>query len=197
MKITVDLNDEQIAFLLRALDWPEEKRDELAQAWLLLADEAWVSWLSGGKRYTSLSEQYTDWIEKIYNRFLPDDPPSVDRLSNSFNVPYGQAQYMARVLKERNTAEWRDKALTELKERLSEKEKKITSEEWRDVDKADINMSKSAAIQLERIIWDLYRQSPEDVDIPSRSGWGDLTAVKITVGTLKKVCEHLRKKKEE
>ena len=70
----------------------------------------------------------------------------------------------ARVLKERDTAGWRDKALTELKDRLSEKEKQIESKKWRDPDKADINMSKSAAIQLESIIGDLYRQSPEDVD---------------------------------
>jgi len=50
---------------LCALDWPIDKKDELVQAWLLLADESWLSWLSGEKRYTSLSEQHTGWGDLV------------------------------------------------------------------------------------------------------------------------------------
>ena len=119
MKIMIDLSEEEdrIASLVRGLDWPPSKTpDDLAQALLPLAVGAWLSWLSGEKRYNSLTEQYTDWIEQIYKNLLPQtEAPSVDRLFNSFNVPYGQAQYIARVLTNRTLASWRAQAREELR----------------------------------------------------------------------------------
>jgi hypothetical protein len=90
MEITMDLSDDQITILERAFASSRFKNDELAQAWLQLAAEAWLSWLSGEKRYNSLTEQHIDWIEKIYEHLLPEtEAPSAERLFNSFNVPYG------------------------------------------------------------------------------------------------------------
>ena len=123
MKITTDLSDDQIAVLVRALDWPPSKTpEELAQAWQQLAVEAWLSWLSGEKRYNSLTEQYTDWIEKIYEHLLPEtEAPSVERLWDKFHVPYGQAQYIARVLNNRQMARWREHEREGLKTAMSKR----------------------------------------------------------------------------
>jgi len=44
MEITMDLSDDQIAILERALAWlPSKTREELVQAWLPLAVESWLS----------------------------------------------------------------------------------------------------------------------------------------------------------
>ena len=67
MQITVELSDEQVQHIGRAFrrdrfDDIQETAEQLAQ----LAIAAWIDWLSGEKRYTSLTQQYTDWIEGIY-----------------------------------------------------------------------------------------------------------------------------------
>jgi hypothetical protein len=194
MKITIDLSEDRIAFLVPALDWPPSKTpEELAQAWLPLAVEAWLSWLSGEKRYNSLTEQYTDWIEKIYKDLLPTEAPSTERLFNSFNVPYGQAQYIARVLNNRETARWREQALDELKAELGKRKDDVYS--WapdRAEDGVDMVLSKLAVRGLDDTIDNLYRESPGEVDFRSRLG-GSLTLVKIRINarTFRKVCEQL------
>ena len=192
MQITMDLNDDQIAILERA--WPHfETREELAQAWLPLAVGAWLSWLSGEKRYNSLTEQYTDWIEKIYECVLPQtEAPSAEQLFNSFNVPYGQAQYIARVLNNRATARWREHALEELKARLREQKDEVYSWAVQDdaINVVKMMLSKPAKTELEIIIDDLCRQSPGKVDILRSSG-RNFVEIKITARTFKKVCERL------
>ena len=111
---------------------------------------------------------------------------------NSFNMPYGQAQYVARVLNNRATARWRKPALEELKARLLERKADVYS--WpQDAETSAVEMKlfKSATKELEIIIEDLFHKSPGDVDIPSRSSWGNLVAIKINARTFKKVCEQL------
>lgn len=195
MNIPVELSDDQIAILEHAFASSRfETREELAQAWLQLAAGAWSSWLSGEKRYNSLTEQYTDWIERIYDHLLPlAEMPSVERLLNFFNMPYGQAQYITRVLNNRDTPRLRTKALEELKKALRDQKddiKNLGPERARL--KSYIEMDKSAAIQFEIITKNLWRESRKDVDLPSRSGtWSDLVTIGITPRTFKKVCERL------
>ncbi len=195
MKITIELNDDQAAALERALASPRFKtREDLAQAWLPLAAEAWLGWLSGEKRYNSLTEQYSDWIEQIYARLLPEtEAPSAERLFNSFNVPYGQAQYIARVLNNRALARWREHALEQLKAALLERKDEVYAwiADQRETAVVELVLFKPAATELEILVESLFRDSPGEVDIPRTSGTRNLSAVRITARTFEKVCELL------
>jgi hypothetical protein len=203
VKITTDLSDDQIAVLVRALDWPPSKTpEELAQAWQQLAVEAWLSWLSGEKRYNSLTEQYTDWIEKIYEHLLPEtEAPSVERLWDKFHVPYGQAQYIARVLNNRQMARWREHEREGLKTAMSKRKDEAYRwiEQGDEMEHVEMKLLKPAMKELYIIIEDLFRESPEDVkEMPIRSGsLGNLVAIKITAHLFKKVWERLVIKEEE
>ena len=61
MQIDLEISEEQIGPLERALkrcrfDNPQQTAKTLAQ----LAISSWIDWLSGEKRYTSLTQQYID-----------------------------------------------------------------------------------------------------------------------------------------
>jgi hypothetical protein len=195
MNILVELSDAEIAVLEHAFTSSRFKtREELAQAWLSLAAAAWLSWLSGEKRYNSLTEQYIDWIEKIYDHLLPlEEMPSVERLLNFFYMPYGQALYVTRVLNNRDTPRLHAQALEELKKALRDRKAEIDKlGPALARQKYHIDMEKSAAIQLEIIAKNLWRESRKEVDLPRRSGsCSDLVTMGITPRTFKKVCEHL------
>ena len=113
MQITIELPDDQVDVVERALRRGRYADGQQACAELArLAVSSWIDWLSGEQRYTSLTQQHTDWVESIYNHLLrEDEAPSADRLYNDFNIPYGKAQYIARVLSNKTLTRWRRRAL--------------------------------------------------------------------------------------
>jgi len=195
MNIAVELSDDEIAIIEHAFASSRfETLEKLAQASLQLAAQAWLLWLSGEKRYNSLTDQYIDWIEKIYDRLLPlEEMPSVERLLNFFYLPYGQALYITRVLNNRDTPRLQAQALNELKKALRDRKGDMDKlGPALDKQKYSIDMDKSAAIQLEIIAKNLWRESSNEVDLPRRSGTcSDLVTMAITLRTFKKVCERL------
>jgi len=78
-----------------------------------------IDLLAGEKRYLSLSHQYIEWVQRIYEELLPNEEYTYERLYNKFNFPPGTAAYMARVLRARQNTTLRIRALKELKEKLS------------------------------------------------------------------------------
>lgn len=93
----------------------EEDEEKVIKGFAEMSLKACADWLAGNKRYRSLTEQYIDWVEQIYLLFLPEsEMPSAERIYNSFNMPYGQASYVARVLASKKLVPWRKKALDEL-----------------------------------------------------------------------------------
>jgi hypothetical protein len=193
MNVVVELSNDQIATLEHAFTLSDLKKEALAQALLPLAVNAWLDWLSGQKRYNSLTEQYTNWIYEMYEGLLPNETPSANQLYNCFNVPYGQAQYIARVLNNRDIPRLRAQALEELKAKLLEQKNEIYSRPPPQAkSKADIMLSKNATMQLDNIMGYLARKSPDEVDpLTKFDGLGNLVGVKITARTFKKVCERL------
>jgi hypothetical protein len=202
MNVEIELSPEQIADLEHAFTLSDLKKEALAQALLPLAVNAWLDWLSNKKRYNSLTEQYTDWIYEMYERLLPNETPSASQLHNCFHVPYGQAQYIARVLNNRDIPRLRERALEDLKTALSARKdaiyKRYEKEPERAQQKCYIKMVKRAADRLIIITENLNRESPEDVDLLSRSGsTGDFVMIGITVRTFMKVWERLSIKDDE
>ena len=72
-------NEPCIALVLTTWNRPPTALAQLATA-------AWLDWLvRRAALYTSLTQQYADWVETLYLNLLPEaEAPSVDRLYNNF-----------------------------------------------------------------------------------------------------------------
>ncbi len=183
MEIRIELSDEQMRRLGRCLrEARSNSLEEAAVEFATLATTAWIDWLSGYVRYYSLTEQYADWIEDIYARLLPEsEPPSTDRLYNSFNIPYGQAQYIQRMLNNKMLTKWRARAVEELKAamefRLHE------AGEWvrtgRGDDSVEIIVSRLAYLELKSAWERLFQQDPNQVPFPKVQTAGNLCSIRI------------------
>src|SRR4051812_36137853 len=101
MDITVKLTDSQAACLDSALSLSGSKKAAEYAKFCQLMVELMCDCISGKSRYRSLTEFNIDLVQKIYEALLPGECPSADRLFNGFNLPPGQAAYIARVLVEK------------------------------------------------------------------------------------------------
>jgi hypothetical protein len=184
-KITIELLDEDLQAISTAfadLKDPQAAPVALAE----LAVHHFASWISGARRHRSLSEQYADWIQSLYERLLPDEAPSVYRLYNAFNMPYGQAQYIARVLREKSLKKWRLLAVKELKAALGVHRKAAADFEKKG--EADqmlaVRISKLANTELARLCDELTRSDPGFLPPRDVRGYGDTRVVEIPARTI-------------
>lgn len=183
MQISLELSDEQVQHIEKAFrrcrfDNLEDTVTELAQ----LAVASWVDWLSGEKRYTSLTQQYIDWVEAIYIHMLPEDePPSTDRLYNSFNIPFGKAQYIMQVLSSKTLTHWRQKAIERLKTSMSERLNDV--DQWIENGetslKAEILIDKLSYLEFKAIYERLFQQNPDEIVPYDYTSTGGLYTVRI------------------
>ena len=92
--ITIEVDEDDLSDLSRAFDGGD--RQELAVKFAGLALAEHLDWITGRARYRSLTEEHLARIERIYEDMLPEtEAPSFNRLYNSFNLPHGQAMYLA------------------------------------------------------------------------------------------------------
>jgi hypothetical protein len=119
VKITLMLEDDVGDAIAAAFDRVAD-RDAACQLFAELSVRHFHEWITGARRYRSLTEQHAAWIEDLYATMLPPtEGPSVDRLYNSFNMPYGQAAYIARTLADKLLAKWRKQALLDLRDDIN------------------------------------------------------------------------------
>ena len=195
MRITVEVSDDQLHHIERAFrrsrfDSPEETVTVLAE----LAIASWVDWLSGQERYTSLTEQYTEWIESIYIRMLPEDErPTADRLYNSFNVPFGRAQYIARVLSNKTLTHWRRKAIERLRSAMGKKLDEVG--EWVERGEGGLNaeiiVDKLSYLELKSVCDRLFQQYPDEIVPPEYQSRMGLYSVRIPAVSFRRIYEAL------
>ena len=195
--IGIELSQEDLAVLRAAFG--DAMTDDVTSIFVGLATKAWLDWISGSERYSSLTEQYTHWVEQLYTSLLPEDePPSTERLYSSFNFPYGQAQYIARVLGNKALTRWRMQARTVLVERLREKKPEV--DKWLNDEKSiKPNDSRTVHITLDRLGYQelkielarLYRLDRERVIPPKAHSDGNLVSVSISPLTFQRICEML------
>src|SRR5271157_2790090 len=76
-----------------------------------LALTQWTTFLLGKRRFRSITELYIDWFGRVFEDILPDEEPDERALVERMNLPYGQAAYIARVLRERDASKSRSKWL--------------------------------------------------------------------------------------
>ncbi len=156
-----------------------------------LAIASWMGWLFGEKRYTSLTEQYVDWIGEIYSKLLPDEAPSAGRLYNSFNVPYGQAQYIARVLSNRTLTHWRQQATDRLKSAMVQKESIVRRmlDQHRGDNTVEIIIDGLSFLELKNIYERLFCLEPTEIVLPRYSKVGNLYAVQVSAKCFDKIYD--------
>lgn len=189
MKISVELSDTQAKILERAFRRGRfQKVESTAEQLVQLAANSWIDWLSGEKRYTSLTDQYADWVEQICVSLLPEEEaPSFDRLYNSFNIPPGQAQYIERVLSNKSFTRWRERAIKELKTAMKEKLDEV--DQAMKANRLDTNfeirISKLAYLVMKSTCERLFQAKPDEIIPPIYKSSGNLFSARIAA-----VCFH-------
>jgi len=164
----------------------ESSSDLLAQ-FSKIAFMEFYNWVSGAKRYRSITEQYIDWVEQLYTQILPqDEAPSITRIYNSLNIPYGQATYIARVLSAKTLVHWRDIAKRELRAKLYINKELVAQymKEGSPNQVLHIQISKIASIELDRICSERYRKDNKFLLPQIASSSGDYRFVQIQVCTI-------------
>ena len=92
---------------------------ELAPIVAQLITNELIDLLAGQKRYMSLSHQYAEWLQQLYEAVLPDEEYTYERIYNEFNFPPGTAQYLARVLRHRQNTTLHDTAKSRLQDKVT------------------------------------------------------------------------------
>ncbi|RPI80456.1 MAG: hypothetical protein EHM41_22710 [Chloroflexi bacterium] len=194
MEIRIEIPDEQVAVIRKAFRNGQLSDGEIQQKFAQLALNAWINWISGSKRYNSLTDQYMDWIEDCYTSLLSEnEAPSLDRLYNAFNIPYGQAQYIARVLNNKTMTRWRQKAICELKrvmaERLDDADKWVRT--GREEANLEILVDHLAFLEL-KMTWErLFRDKREEFLLPRSYSVGNVCAVSIPAKCFRLIYESI------
>jgi hypothetical protein len=116
--INVTIDAERAAILKRA--FPEKKDlDDVAKRIAQMVTNEFIDLLGGRKRYISLSHQYIEWLEDLYETVLPEEEYTYRRLLDKFNFPPGTAAYVSRVLRQRQNTTLHERARAGLKKKLA------------------------------------------------------------------------------
>ncbi len=193
--ITVSLDDAVVDALASAFDG---ERDKLASEFAQYAVDGFTAWFQGDDRFRSLTEQYVTWVEALCERLGLPDAPSFDLLYGTFNLPYGQAQYISRVIADRTQSTWRPRAEGRLKDDLRpalaaalEATKSTTGGKW-DARKAiPFKTTRLAAIELRRACDRVWRGHNEFEYPTPKGGMGDQRSFEMPAASLILLCQFL------
>ncbi len=194
VKITLTLEDKVGDAIAAAFDRVAD-RDAACQLFAELSVRHFHEWITGARRYRSLTEQHAAWIEDLYATMLPPtEGPSVDRLYNSFNMPYGQAAYIARTLADKLLAKWRKQALLDLRDDINiawpTAEKHIKKNELDRV--VIVRTSKLAARELQRLCGEIWRKDKSFVSPVPKGSLGEQRTLEIQADSLRMLRDTLK-----
>jgi hypothetical protein len=116
LDLSITLDPARVETLQAA--FPELDVADTAKKLALIATTELLDMLAGKRRYLSLSHQYIEWIQQIYETLLPGEEFTYRRLYDRFRFPPGPAAYIARVLRDRQSTSLFDKAKAELGKKL-------------------------------------------------------------------------------
>jgi hypothetical protein len=125
--------------------------DSQLQTVAQLALIAWLDLFGGRKQFRSLTELQLHGLNKIYAELLVDEAPSETRLFSQLGFGYGQAVYLARVLRQQRNGAWRKQALVDLGDALGKRldESKQWIKDGRGAERMNFIISKASRIELE------------------------------------------------
>jgi hypothetical protein len=161
-----------------------------------LALDSWVDLFAGRKRYRSLTEQYLEWLESIYAHVLTEEEPRERRLFSQCHFPYGQAQYLARILREQQMGMWRKQALTTLSQVLSERvqEAKVWIKNERGEERMFFSMSKGCRVELFLIMDSLLEAKTKGIGpIRTEGTMGSFVTLSLIASNVETVLNEVEK----
>ena len=194
--ITIRVSADMVEDILSMMepDIGEVDTSKLVAEFALMSFQHFYEWLSGRKRHRTLTEQYIEWMEQIYTRLLPEEEvPSYSRLYNKFNIPYGQAGYIIRVLNERELPHLRASARLELETALhrvqSDAETAIRGGKPDQL--LSVKLSSLSNRELRNIANTLHRRDDSTLLPKERSTYGGIKTVMVPALTVGKVLAEL------
>jgi len=138
---TISVQIDRYDDLGRALSPDGELSDAALQQVVQLAVSGWMSCLLGPMRYRSMTELYLAWIGELYATVWSDRDPRERDLFSRLGLPYGQAVYLARVLREQQSPLLRKRTLTVLRDVLERRTKEISDIIKKDSAQANVEYS--------------------------------------------------------
>jgi hypothetical protein len=199
--VSVMLTAEEVEGLQSALQIvtsgkPQQLKDDQLEAFVGLAVRSWIDLVTGRRRYRSLTEQYLDWLSQLYSSILQDEEPSEARLFTQLNFPYGQSQYLARVLRDQHPGPWRVKALAAVRKALLLR--KVDASQWvkegRGEDMISMNISKAGRVELGLLLGRLSERNVQGVSpIQTKGTMGSSVAVLLPASNVELLLSELDK----
>jgi hypothetical protein len=121
-----------------------------------LASTLLLEWLVGEKRFESQSQQTEYWLSRFYEEIFEDEQPDATRIYERFGLSLPRAAYLARLLRARRVAQWRQAAGLEMKtqlERYKARAEAAQGEGQGHITEFDLSLSAGAADEL-RVLYD-------------------------------------------
>lgn len=75
-------------------------------------------WVLGERRHETQGQQAEAWIARFYDTLHSDEQPDANRIYARYQLGLPRAQYLARLLRARRSAQWRTAARAELRQVL-------------------------------------------------------------------------------
>ncbi|WP_122467910.1 hypothetical protein [Brevundimonas lutea] len=180
VQVTIELGEDEVAALARTFDNGDPA--EVATSFAGLAVREYLDWINGRARYRTLTEEHLARVERIYEAMLPKaEAPSFNRLYNSFNMPHGQAAYVARALGDKTLRHWRGQALRDLLADLERvRGQAMQRQEAGDGDKGlNVRTTRMASIELNRLCDAEFKIDRNFIGPTAKGGVGDQRLVEL------------------
>lgn len=133
--------------------------------------EQWTMLLLGPHRPRSLSELLTGWIGAFFPRLLPGEDPDQRGLVRRFALPFGQAGYIARVLRDSQPALRRREWLLRLDQELQRNAPRAAA--WTAAGRGDevieVTLHVNARRELNLLVDSIVGDQPQ-ITFPRRAG---------------------------
>ena len=105
-----------------AVDASPEARARIEAGYEALCVDLVSEWVLGERRYETQGQQAEAWIARFYDALHGDEQPDANRIYARYQLGLPRAQYLARLLRARRTAQWRAAARAELRQVLERAE---------------------------------------------------------------------------
>jgi len=105
-----------------AIDATPASRARIDSGYEALCVDLVSEWVLGERRYESPGQQAEAWIARFYDDLHSDEQPDANRIYARYQLGLPRAQYLARLLRARRTAQWRAAARAELRRVLDRAE---------------------------------------------------------------------------
>jgi hypothetical protein len=186
-RIEIEISDQIRRDLVRVYG----KDNEQLRAVLSVAVSQWSATVFGRTRYRSLTELFLSWLGELMA--LNSAPLDLNErpLYETFNFPYGQAQYLSRVLRESQPALLRIKHLAELETTLEDRRAK--AREWiadkRGEERLRLQLSKAAKRELDRLLGLLAKEGKPVQPLKVEGSLGDYVVVLLIAQDLEPLLD--------